>query len=410
MIFFADFHLHSKYSRATSKNMDLENMNKWAKTKGIKILGTGDFTHPEWLKDLKRELEPAEKGLYRLAKQETRFILSAEISCIYSKNGKVRKVHIVVIAPDFEAVDKINTRLGEIGNLKADGRPILGLDAKELAKIVFDVSEDCLIIPAHVWTPWFGLLGSKSGFDSMEECFEEYSNHIYSLETGLSSDPAMNWRLSALDKITLLSNSDAHSPAKIGREANAFEGEKIDYQSIIKAIRKEAGPLELIYTIEFYPEEGKYHYDGHRTCEINFSPAESEKYKNICPVCGKPLTIGVLNRVEKLADRKSGSQPNKAVPFKSLIPLAEIIAEILQVGVGTKKVEIEYQNLINKFGSEFEILLNVPAAELRSSAIGQGIIKVREGRVDIEPGYDGVFGKVKFFSEIKKPLNQKTLF
>ncbi|MFH1657440.1 MAG: endonuclease Q family protein [bacterium] len=417
MVFFADFHLHSKYSRATSKDMDLENMSKWAKIKGIKIIGTGDFTHPEWFKNLEEKLEPAEEGLYKLKgpKQEIRFILSAEISCIYSKNGKVRKVHIVVIAPNFETADKINTQLSKIGNLKADGRPILGLDVKKLAEIVLDASKDCLIVPAHAWTPWFGLLGSKSGFDSLEECFEEYADQIYSLETGLSSDPAMNWRLSALDRITLISNSDAHSPTKIGREANAFEGEKIDYQSIIGAIKRKPGHLELIYTIEFYPEEGKYHYDGHKNCDISLSPTESRRYNNVCPVCGRPLTVGVLNRVEELADREKGVKPDNAIPFKSLVPLVEIIAESLGVGVGAKKVETEYQRLIKIFGSEFEVLLNIGAEELELSAsteISTGIMMVREGRVNIEPGYDGVFGKVKIFSEAerKKPVLQKTLF
>jgi len=415
MQFIADFHLHSKYSRATSSRMDLENLDKWAKVKGIKVLGTGDFTHSEWLKSLKEKLEPAEPGLLKLknGKAETRFILTVEISCIYSKKNKVRKIHIVVFAPSFEIAEKINAHLGWIGNLKADGRPILGLDAKELVKIVLNISEDCLVVSAHLWTPWFGLLGSKSGFDSIEECFEEYSKYIYAVETGLSSDPLMNWRLSALDKITLISNSDAHSPAKIGREANVFDTE-LSYPAIIEAI-KSKNPQKFLYTIEFFPQEGKYHFDGHRNCQVALSPAESKKYNNICPVCGKPLTIGVLNRVEELADRPEGFKPEGAIPFKSLVPLEEIIAEALEMTTRTKEVDKEYKNLIGKFGNEFKILMEVPFSELATATlpeIAEGIIRVREGEVQIEPGYDGVFGKIRIFSkgEQKSLSRQATLF
>jgi uncharacterized protein (TIGR00375 family) len=415
MKFIADFHLHSKYSRATSKNMDLENLVQWAKIKGIKVLGTGDFTHPEWFKELKQKLEPAEQGLFKIknSNEETRFVLTAEISCIYSKNNRVRKIHILVLAPSFEAVEKINTNLGWVGNLAADGRPILGLDAKELAKIVLEASKDCLIVPAHAWTPWFSIFGSKSGFDSIEECFEEYSKYIYSIETGLSSDPAMNWQLSALDRITLISNSDAHSPQKIGREVNVFDTE-LSYSKILEAIKLK-DPQKFLYTIEFYPEEGKYHYDGHRNCEISLSPQESKKYNNICPKCGKPLTIGVLNRVEELADRPEGFKPKGVIPFKSLVPLVEIIAESLSMGVGTKQVDKEYKNLIEKFGNEFKILLEISQKELEAATlpeIAEGIIRVRKGRVKIDPGYDGVFGKIRIFSKeaLKKISKQETLF
>ncbi|MDP2910349.1 MAG: endonuclease Q family protein [bacterium] len=415
MMFVADFHIHSKYSRATSRDMDLEALNKWAKIKGIRVLGTGDFTHPEWLKNLKEKLEPAEPGLYKLQNQESdvRFILTAEISCIYSKNNKVRKVHIIVFSPSFEICEKINTQLGWIGNLKSDGRPILGLDVKELAKIVLNASQDCFIVPAHIWTPWFSVFGSKSGFDSLEECFEDYTKYIYAGETGLSSDPAMNWRVSGLDKIALISNSDSHSPAKIGREANVFNTE-INYFKIIEAI-KTKDPDKFLYTIEFFPEEGKYHYDGHRVCNISLSPQESKKYNGLCPNCGKPLTIGVLSRVEELADRPIGVKPEKAIPFKSLIPLGEIIADALSQGVATKAVAREYNNLIESFKSEFEILLNASYQDLKSATlaeISQGIIRVREGKVDLIPGYDGVYGKIKIFSkgEQKDISNQKTLF
>ncbi len=415
MQFIADFHIHSKYSRATSHDMDLESLDKWAKIKGIKVLGTGDFTHPEWLKNLKAKLEPAEPGLFKLKKddQGTRFILTSEISCIYSKKNKVRKIHIIVFAPSFEAVDKINAQLGWIGNLKSDGRPILGLDAKELLKIVLTVSSECLVVPGHIWTPWFSIFGSKSGFDSIEECFEEYSKYIFAGETGLSSDPAMNWRLSALDKITLISNSDSHSPQKIGREANVFDTE-LSYKAILEAI-KTKNPQKFLYTIEFFPEEGKYHFDGHRLCGISLSPEESKKYNNICPNCGRLLTIGVLNRVDVLADRPQGFKLQGAIPFKSLIPLAEIIADSLGVLPGAKLVEKEYQNLIDKFGTEFKVLLNAKLADLANATlpeIAEGIERVREGKVFIEPGYDGVYGKIKLFSEGNKniPLNQKTLF
>jgi len=415
MKFIADFHLHSKYSRATSPQMDLENLDNWAKTKGIKILGTGDFTHPEWFKTLREKLEPADPGLFKLknSDSETRFILTVEISNVYSKAGKVRKIHIIVFAPSFEIAEKINTHLGWIGNLRADGRPILGLDSKELAKIVLNISEDCLIVPAHCMTPWFGIFGSKSGFDSIEECFGDYSKYIFALESGLSADPAMLWRIPDGRKMTIISNSDAHSPSHIGREANVFDTE-ISYPAIIKAI-KEKDPQKFLYTIEFFPQEGKYHYDGHRICGISLSPQESKKYNNICPNCGRPLTIGVLNRVDSLADRPDGFKPVASIPFKSLVPLTEIVADAFGVTVRTKQVDEEYKNLIEKFGNEFKVLLDVPRQDLESITlpeIAEGIIRVREERVNIEPGYDGVYGKIRIFSkgEQKSLSGQRTLF
>lgn len=409
MKFIADFHLHSKYSRATSRDMDLENLDNWAKIKGIKVLGSGDFTHPEWFKNLREKLEPAESGLFKLknSNSETRFILTTEVSCVYLKKNRLRKIHLLIFAPSFDVVEKINTHLGWIGNLKADGRPILGLDAKELTKVVLNISQDCLIVCAHTWTPWFSVFGSRSGFNSLEECFEEYSKYIYAIETGLSSDPLMNWRLSALDKITLISCSDAHSPSKIGREANVFDLEFLSYSAIVEAI-KQKNPQKFLYTVEFFPQEGKYHYDGHRLCKIRLAPKESKKYNNICPNCGKPLTIGVLNRVEELADRPEGFRPENAIPFKSLIPLKEIIADALGQMVGTKQVEQEYKNLIEKFSNEFNVLIDVPSSELEAFTlpeIAEGIIRVREGRIFVEPGYDGVYGKIKIFS----PGEQKTL-
>ncbi len=415
MKFVADFHIHSKYSRATSKNMDLENLDKWANIKGIKVLGTGDFSHPEWFKSLKKDLEPAEQGLFRLKnkKSETRFLLTAEISCIYSAKNKVRKIHLLIFAPCFTIVEKINTQLGRIGNLKSDGRPILGLDAKELVKIVFNISEDCLVVPAHIMTPWFSLFGSKSGFDSLKECFEEYSKYIFAGETGLSADPAMLWQMPDCRKICLISNSDAHSPAKIGREANVFNT-KISYKDIVQAI-KNKDPKQFLYTIEFFPEEGKYHFDGHRSCQIISSPKQTKEYSGTCPVCAKPLTVGVLNRVEELADKPEGFKPANSIPFKSLVPLEEIIADALNCNTKTKEVEKRYEELIKKAGPEFNILLNASMEELEKSTlfdIANSIIKVRAGDVLKEPGYDGVFGKIKVSSFKKKGklFHQKTLF
>jgi DNA helicase-2/ATP-dependent DNA helicase PcrA len=414
-MFIADFHIHSKYSRATARNMDLENLDKWARIKGIKVLGTGDFTHPEWFKNLKQELEPAEAGLFKLkkGKSETRFILTSEISCIYKKKDMVRKIHVIVFAPSFEVVEKINARLDLIGNIKSDGRPILGLDVKELLKIVLDASEDCMFVPAHCMTPWFAIFGSKSGFNSIEECFDDYSKYIYAMETGLSADPAMLWRIPDGRRVALISNSDAHSPQKTGREANVFDTE-MSYQAIIEAI-KTKDPKKFLYTIEFYPEEGKYHYDGHRICNVRLSPQETKKYNGICPVCGKPLTIGVLNRIEKIADKEEGFKPEGVIPFKSLAPLEEIIADVLNKGTGTKQVEKEYNSLIERFDSEFSILLDASQkklAEATLSEIAEGIVRVREGRVFKDPGYDGVYGRVRVFSkgEEKSLIKQKTIF
>ena len=415
MKFIADFHIHSKYSRATSPKSDLENLNKRAEIKGVDVLGTGDFTHPKWFNELKEKLKPEEEGLFRLrnSNSETRFILTAEIANIYIEKGKVRKVHNLIFSPTLEITEKINNRLKKIGDLKVDGRPMLKLSSKDLLKIILDISPKCFLTCCHAWTPWFGVFGSKSGFDSLEECFGDYSKYIFSIETGLSSDPPMNWRISSLDRITLISNSDAHSPSKIGREVNVFDTE-LNYSSIRNAIESK-DPNKFLYTVEFYPQEGKYHYDGHRKCGISLSPKESEKYNNLCPVCGKPLTVGVLNRVEKLADRKEGNTPSGAIPFKKLIPLEEIISEALSVGVKTKRVEKEYLKLIESIGSEFEILLNAEKKDLEgivSSEIAEGIIRAREGKVNIVPGYDGVFGKVKIFSkkENKNLLKQETLF
>ena len=413
MKFVGDFHIHSRFARATSKDMNVVNLDTWAQIKGIKVMGTGDFTHPFWLKELKEQLESAEQGLYKVKgkNSDTRFILTSEISCIYSKGQKVRKIHLILFAPSFETVEKINTQLSWVGNLRSDGRPIIGIDAKEVVKIALSASPDCMIIPAHAWTPWFSVFGSKSGFNSLEECFDEYTKYIYAIETGLSSDPAMNWRLSGLDNIALISNSDSHSLPKIGREANVFDTE-VSYQGIADAL-KTKDPLKFLYTVEFFPEEGKYHFDGHRLCNISLSPQESKKTNNMCPVCKRPLTIGVLNRVEELADRPEGFVPANAIPFKSVIPLEEIIADVLGVGVGTKQSIQEYEKLIKTFQNEFAVLLNVSSQELKDATlpeIAQGILRVREGKVKIEPGYDGEYGKIKIFLKGEKiATTQKTL-
>jgi uncharacterized protein (TIGR00375 family) len=416
MKFAADFHLHSRYSRATSTNMNIEALDGWAKVKGIKILGTGDFTHPQWLLEIKEKLEPAEPGLFKLKGKNgpTRFILTAEISCIYSKKNQVRKVHIVVFAPSITAVEKINTQLAWIGNLRADGRPILGLDAKELAKIVLGSSSECLVVPAHAMTPWFGIFGSKSGFDSLEECFEDYTKNIYAIETGLSADPAMLWRIPDGQRVTLLSNSDAHSPQKLGREANVFDV-GIDYYQITEAI-KQKDPKKFLYTIEFFPEEGKYHYDGHRLCNFSCSPKESRQSGAACPVCQKPLTIGVLSRIEELAKKPEGFKPEGAIPYKNMVPLEEIIADALKVMAASIQVQIEYESLIKNFGSEFSVLLASSLEDLKKVTlpeIAEGIIRVRGGKVNVIPGYDGVYGKIKVFGEEEpkpEPAKQKTLF
>jgi len=413
----ADFHIHSKYSRATSRDMDLEHIFQSAKEKGITVVGTGDFTHPEWFDNLKKKLEPVEEGLYRLKSQATnsndqiRFVVTGEISNMYTRNGRGRRIHNLVILPSLESAEKINNILSWQGNLKSDGRPILGMDSEELLKIIIDAEPNTLFVPAHIWTPWFGVFGSMSGFDSLEEAFGENIKHIHALETGLSSDPPMNWRLSALDKFTLISNSDAHSPAKLGREVNVFDTE-LSYSAIRDAIIKK-DKSKFLYTIEFFPEEGKYHYDGHRLCNVSMSPEQRKKVKGICPKCGRKLTVGVLSRVDELADRKDGFVPPDAIPYKSLVPLREIIAEAIGIGPQTKGVEKQYQILIQKFSNEFNILLDVPLEELDKFTlpkIVQGIKRVRDGKLIIEPGYDGEFGKVKIFHEIEEKEKQNKLF
>lgn len=410
----ADLHIHSPYARAVSREMTLDNLDRWARLKGITVMGTGDFTHPSWMREIKAKLKPAEPGLYVLKSRTTRFMLTVEISSIYSRDGKVRRIHNLVFASSLEAAEKITARLGRMGNLTADGRPTLGLDSRELAKIVLTLDPAAAIVPAHAWTPWFSVFGSMSGFDSLEECFGELAPYIFAIETGLSSDPAMNWRLSRLDSIALISSSDAHSLQRIGREANVFDCE-LSYAGIMDAIRSR-DPRKFLFTIEFFPEEGKYHYDGHRDHQVRLSPEETRRHKGLCPVCSRPVTVGVMHRVEELADRPPGGKPPAVIPFKNLIPLDEILSEALGTGVGTKRVMDEYLRLVSHFGSEFTVLLDAPASELERVAqplVARGIMRVRSGQVKIEPGYDGEYGKLKILeeTELKPPApTQPTLF
>jgi len=420
----ADFHIHSRFSRATAHDITVENLNLWMKKKGINVLGTGDFTHPQWLKELKENLDPAEPGLYRYKKDDdlkriTRFILSTEISCIYSQGGKTRRIHHLILAPSFEVVDKINVALSWQGNLTSDGRPILGLSTIELSKLLFTISNEIVVIPAHIWTPWFSLFGSMSGFDSFEECFgKEWTPKIFAIETGLSSDPQMNWRLSQLDNVAIISNSDSHSVPKIGREANVFDTE-LSFNSLMEAIKSgipknyQKDKSKFLFTIEFFPEEGKYHYDGHRLCNVVLSPQESKKLNNICPKCHRPLTIGVMHRVEDLADRDENYIDPNRPPFKKLVPLEEILAEVLKTSPQSKKVQTEFERLIAIFDSELKILLNADLKDIEKESsfeLAEAIKRVREGKLNIRPGFDGEYGKIKIFSENEVVSSNSTLF
>jgi uncharacterized protein (TIGR00375 family) len=418
----ADFHVHSAFSRATSRDMHLRTMAQWANLKGLQVLGTGDFTHPAYFEEIKNDLEENGRGLLFLKGEKSpalHFILTSETSHIYTQAGKGRRVHMMIFAPHLRAAEKINLRLDRLGNIRSDGRPIFGFSAKDLVKLVLDLEPDCLLVPAHAWTPWFSVFGSHSGFDSLEECFEEETAHISAIETGLSSDPAMNWRWSDLDRICLISNSDAHSPAKIGREANLFDCD-FSYQAMIQAIQ-DKDPQRFLATIEFFPEEGKYHFDGHRSCGICYSPAQTRGKNSLCPVCGKPLVVGVMHRVEELADRPEGFKPDGAIPAFHLVPLEEILAEAFETGVQSRRIRKEYLRLVEKGSSEFRILMDLSEEELKSfmeDRLVEGIMRVRRGSVQASPGYDGVYGRIKVFpapptTEEADPSgnsNQLTLF
>ena len=406
----ADLHIHSRFSMATSKEGTPENLDFWARKKGISLIGTGDFTHPVWREELKERLVSEGNGLYRLrdeyVKEEsrkfpgegTRFVVSGEISSIYKKNGKTRKVHNVILLPSLEAADAMAQRLEKIGNIHSDGRPILGLDSHDLLEMMLDVCPEGILIPAHIWTPHFSVLGAKSGFDSVEECFEELAPYIHALETGLSSDPAMNWRISKLDRYQLVSNSDAHSPSKLGREANLLDID-CSYEGLYRAIQTGEG---LEGTVEFFPEEGKYHFDGHRKCGVSLSPVEAERLGGICPVCGKKLTMGVDHRVEQLADRAEGFVKKDGKKYESLVPLPEVISTCMGYSAASKKVQGCFEQMIQTLGTEFDILRNVPSEDIKSCAgerIAEGIENVRTGNVKRIPGYDGEYGKIELFEE-----------
>lgn len=413
MTFYADLHIHSKYSRATSKHCDLEHLAYWACRKGIDVVGTGDFTHPAWRVELQDKLVPAEPGLFRLrpdcqrwvddhldssVRAITRFMLSVEISTIYKKDGDVRKVHHLLYAPDFEHVDAIVARLAKIGNLAADGRPILGLDSRDLLEITLEAGPHAYLIPAHVWTPWFAVLGSKSGFDRVDACYGDLAGHIFAIETGLSSDPEMNWRLSQLDRYTLVSNSDAHSPAKLGREVNRFDCE-LSYFAMRNALETRRG---FGGTIEFFPEEGKYHLDGHRKCGVVLAPEETRAVDGRCPVCTRPLTVGVMNRVQTLADRPLGFKPQGASPYRCLIPLPEVIAEIVGTGVNSKTVGRDYEQFLRRIGNEFFILEHAQVEDIAragSPPLAEAVSRMRAGRVIRKPGYDGEYGVIRVFED-----------
>lgn len=417
MKYIADLHIHSRFSRATSKSLDLTALDLWAGYKGLQVVGTGDLTHPEWWSEIEERLVPAEEGFFQLKPEfsaganGTRFVLSTEISSIYKKGGRVRKVHSLILFPGMESARRFSERLDRIGNLKSDGRPILGLDAKDLLAICLDISPDIFYIPAHIWTPWFSLLGSKSGFDSIDECFEDLTGHIHALETGLSSDPAMNWRLSSLDRYVLVSNSDAHSADKLGREANVFDTE-MSYPGMIGALQRKGG---FLGTLEFYPEEGKYHLDGCRNCGQSLEPDETIELGGRCPVCGKLVTVGVLARVNELADRPSGEKPDQAFPFHSLIPLTEVISEIVGVGPKSKKVMTQYHLLLQELGSELFILKEAPLEDVKKAGgelLAIALKRMRRNQVIVKGGYDGEYGRICLFEsgEREKLMGQSALF
>ncbi|MBW3022116.1 endonuclease Q family protein [Candidatus Woesearchaeota archaeon] len=403
----ADLHIHGKYSQATSKDLTIPNLEKWAKVKGINLLGTGDFTHPKWIEHIKEELTEDDSGILR-TNSGFPFLLQTEISLIYSQNGKGRRIHNVVLAPNLDVVKQITDYLLTKGRIDYDGRPIFGIPCPEFVENLKSISNDIEIIPAHIWTPWFSLFGSKSGFDRIEDCFKDMTKHIHALETGLSSDPAMNWRLSALDKYSLVSFSDLHSfwPWRIGREATVFDLKELTYQNLIKALRTKQG---LVETIEVDPNYGKYHVDGHRKCNVRLEPEQTKKLGGICPVCKRPLTIGVLYRVEELADREPGFKPADSRPFKSLIPLSEVLSKILGKAIATKTVWQEYNKLLAEFNNEMNILLNVSKEDLlkvTNEKIADIILKNRLGDIEIQPGFDGEYGIPVFNQSDKQDFSE----
>mgnify|MGYP001602779926 CR=1 FL=1 len=429
----ADLHLHSKYSRAVSQSMTLPVMAQFARQKGLNLLTTGDWTHPMWMREIKSNLEEVNDGIYglkindkrlKINENDLKFILSVEISSIYSQGGKARRIHSLLFAPSIEVAEKMNAELVKRGcNIHSDGRPIVGLTPRNLLEILMGIDERCFLIPCHAWTPWFSLYGSMSGFDNIDECFGDYSKYIYGIETGLSSDPAMNWRIDELKNRSIISCSDSHSPMKMGRESTVFELEKLTFDNLKKAIMRSSPKDKIAYTIEFYPEEGKYHYTGHRNCKVVYSPEDTKKKGTKCPVCGRGLTVGVMERVEALASSpekiltqtgKSGvkwiTDPSRNhPPFAKLVPLNEVIAESMQTSAASVKVRPIFDLLTDKFGSEFEVLLKTPIDEIEKAGgedLAQAILKVRNGNIFISPGYDGEYGIVKIESSEKSPEKQ----
>ncbi len=440
---YADLHIHSRYARACSPQLTVENIDLWCRIKGLGLVATGDFTHPKWFAELKEKLEPHGEGLYRLkstyrryeprftpvAETDVHFICGTEVACIYRHNDQTRRVHHCIFAPNLETVDKINKALNTRGGkLAADGRPILGISSKDLLKLILEIDSRCVLVPAHIWTPWFAIFGSKSGYNSIQECFEDLTPHIFAVETGLSSDPPMNWRISSLDGITLTSHSDAHSLPNLGREADIFEGSELSYNGIMTAI-KNAGQqneivdekvnlnkLRFIGTIEFFPDEGRYHFDGHRECKISLSPEQSSKLKNICPKCGRELTIGVLNRVNELSDRAKNIKPATSLPYTSLIELDKLLAQAYGVsGRHTKKITNDYWQLVSIGRGELPLLMDMPLEKLgqyASERTIEAIRRLRLGQVaEAIPGYDGVYGTIHLFnSEERIKSKQAVLF
>lgn len=421
-MYIADLHIHSRYSRATSRELTPENLELSARRKGIRLLGTGDFSHPAWRAELEEKLVPAEDGLYRLRKEYmrepgegdackgTRFVVSGEISSIYKQDGRVRKVHSLILLPGLEEAELLSKRLEAIGNIHSDGRPILGLSCRDLLEIMLETCPDGIFVPAHIWTPHFSMFGACSGFDTVEECFGDLAPHIHAVETGLSSDPPMNWRLSALDRFQLISNSDAHSPAKLGREANLLDTE-LSYAGLKGALETGSG---LAGTIEFFPEEGKYHFDGHRKCHICMSPLEAESHGGLCPVCKKRMTMGVSHRIDQLADRPEGFLPERRKPFESLVPLPEVIAASTGRSAASKRVQEEYLDMLRVLGTEFEILREVPIGDIRrhfGRLAAEGIRRLRNGEVTRLPGFDGEYGTIRLFrpDELENPDGQMTM-
>lgn len=413
-----DLHLHSHHAYATSKDLTLEGLYYWGKIKGVTVIGTGDFTHPAWFRELSEKLEQTDGGLYQLKEEISQgidaelpqsvrnnpclFVPTVEIATIYSRHNKLRKVHSCIVAPSLDSCEKLSTQLSTIGNLAADGRPTLGLDTRNLFEMVLTLHEDTLFFPAHIWTPWFGLFGSRSGFDSLEEAFGDLSQEVYAIETGLSSDPFMNWRVKDLEDLTILSNSDAHSPQKIGREATVIATD-LNYKTMVDAIKQKNKRLQG--TIEFYPEEGKYHFDGHRKCTVRMSPQETDRHGGICPVCHTRVTVGVESRVDFLSSHPKDYQPVSHKHVEYIVPLAEIISEIEEVGVNTKKVVKKYEEVISTLGAEFEILRTMPISQIEAVGfykLSVLVDRMRKKDLLIEPGYDGEYGVVKFFKNKKE--------